>query len=54
MTFKNNDTTTFMFIVGVLFIIEGLIKFIDWFSIGIGTAILLIAFVIDMRKNKID
>jgi hypothetical protein len=53
MSFKTSDTTTFMFIVGMLFIIEGFIQFVDWIDIGIGTVILLIAFAIDMRKNKI-
>ncbi len=54
MIFKNNDTTTFMFIAGVLFIIGGIIQFVDWITIGIGVVILLVAFTIDMKKNKID
>lgn len=54
ISFRNNDTTTFMFIVGALFIISGLIQFIDWIDVGIGAVILLIAFVIDMRNNRIN
>ncbi len=54
MNFKTNGTTTFMFIVGALFIISGLIQFIDWVDVGIGTAILLVAFAIDMKKNRIN
>ncbi|MEO2056210.1 MAG: hypothetical protein ABGW66_01875, partial [Flavobacteriaceae bacterium] len=51
MNFKTSDTTTFMFIVGTLFIIGGFVQFVDWIDIGIGTVILLIAFAIDMRKT---
>ena len=54
ISFRNNDTTTFMFIVGALFIISGLIQFIDWIDVGIGAAILLVAFTIDMKKNRIN
>ena len=53
MNFRNNDVTSFMFIAGVLFIIESFIQFIDWISFGIGTIILLVAFLIDMRKSRI-
>jgi hypothetical protein len=52
MIFKNNDTTTFMFILGVLFIIGGFVQFVDWIDIGIGAAILLISFAIDLKNNK--
>jgi len=52
--FRNDNTTTFMFIVGVLFLIGGFIQFVDWIDVGIGTMILLVAFIIDMKKNKID
>jgi len=54
MNFKNNDTTTLMFVLGALFIIGGFIQFVDWIDVGIGTVILLVAFAIDMKKNRID
>lgn len=45
MSFKTSDTTTFMFIVGTLFIIGGFVQFVDWIDIGIGVVILLICLV---------
>jgi hypothetical protein len=54
MNFNNSDITTFMFIVGVLFIIGGFVQFVDWIDIGIGAAILLLLRPIVLRYSLHD